>query len=105
MMPKRILHRKPALLHWFVFITAAAICGSVTETSAQGTAIDEAMPDTIPTDVFADWKDQDNIQGGGYVSAIEKMKNEYPEIAVTNQFISIPTRNQRSFRLRSMNIK
>jgi hypothetical protein len=41
-------------------------------------AIDEAMPDTIPAEVIADWKDQDNIGDTNYASATEAIVGKLP---------------------------
>jgi hypothetical protein len=40
-------------------------------------AIDETRPDTIPAEIIADWKDQDNVSGTDYSSAIDTIVNNH----------------------------
>lgn len=40
---------------------------------------DETMPASIPDDIVADWKKQDNVSGSDYSSAIKKIKAALPE--------------------------
>jgi hypothetical protein len=46
--------------------------------NSQPVTIDETMPDNIPAEVIADWKDQDKVFGTDYAGAINAIVNKLP---------------------------
>lgn len=65
------------LLQKLTLTAVTAFFFVLTMTSAQEVIIDETMPESIPAEIIADWKDQD---GTDYASSINNIKNKFPEI-------------------------